>query len=296
MSNIAVRKTGAVMVDLDALNYDLAGKAIDRILAKTGGGAFKRNFPGTQHAFKKGEYVEGYGKNAKTHGDMEWVVNVPHMMTGYVKFAENDEGKTIPNYTPPCLPMAGMDMPDRESLGDLDEDEWDEYQGKQVDPWKVYVVLPIREKDESEVHHFMATSPSHNRVLYNFFKECLETMKLKPGMLPVVSFGSAKAKMEKKTTDKRGKEKVEKLTWDVPQLTVKSWVKVEDCDRLNAAVDMGEEGGGDVGEVETVARTPAKSSPKAKSAAAPVQKTTATQKSKPAPAGKTKRKVSDDEI
>lgn len=296
MSNIAVRKTGAVMVDLDALNYDLAGKAIDRIMEKTGGGTFKRNFPGTQYGFKKGEYIEGYGKGAKTHDDVEMVVNVPHLMTGYVKFADNDDGKKIPTYTPPCLPMAGMDMPDRDSLGDTDEDEWEDYQGKPSDPWKVYVVLPIREKDSSDVHHFMATAPSHNRVLYSFFKECLETMKLKPGMLPVVAFGSAKAKMDKKTLDKKGKEKVEKLVWDVPELVVKGWVKAEDCDRLNAAVDMGEEGDGDVGEVETVARTPAKSSPKAKSAAAPVQKTTATQKSKPAPAGKTKRKVSDDEI
>ncbi len=274
MSNLPARMTkgSVVAVDLDRLDHDLAAKAIERISAKAniGGGNVKRLFPGTQIGFKKDTFQLGTGKKAQDIDPPRLVVNFPHLGLVYTKF-EDKGGRFVPHFSDLCMPMLGQDLVDRESLGDLDEDEWDQSDdGRPMDPWKLNVVFPVRDENGTEYDHLVANNPTNQNALMALFKEANEEAKLKPGKLPVVQFSARKLESEKDVQQKNGKTKKQKLSWQGMGYEIVGWVKVAACDKLNQGVDMGEDSGEEVdtGKVKATRRV-ADSAPPAKGKAAP---------------------------
>jgi hypothetical protein len=247
-----------VSIDIDNLNVDAALGAMDRAMAKTGmsggGGSQKKLFPGQSYFMKKGTWYFGQGKKAADIDEPRLVVNVPHLGMAYLKFEENQNGKVFPKYSDVAIIAAGQDLVDREALGDLDEDEWQEDDnGRKQDPWSLQVVIPCREEGGTEYNHVLATRKSNQNAMAALFREVMSELKLKPGRLPIIQFGTTE--LSRKVPPKNGKGKTTTQTWDAMKYEVVGWVKAEPHDRLNQNVDMGDDSGEvDTGDVTATAR------------------------------------------
>jgi hypothetical protein len=257
----------AVSVDLSRINYSATKAAIEKYIGAVGGGSRSGpKFPGDQITFKTGEWMRGFGdKGKKIKPGTDFVLNLPNMMAGWLKWTENDAGKRYPMYSDMCCPAAGDDMVLREALGDLDESEWEvDDSGRAQDPWRAIVVIPVRTDGDETVHHVMLTAKSAVIAGFNLFRDVIEDMKLHPNELPLVTLGADKAKREFEQDDpkKPGKKKKVVQVWDVPTFEVSGWADATDADNppkggVEVKKDIDEDDG-DVGEVKSISRTPAK--------------------------------------
>ena len=244
MSTTLTKTTGGtvVAIDINNLNVDAALGALDRATAKAGlngGGGGKRLFPGKSIFFKKTGFRFGQGKDAPEIEPPRLVMNFPHLAMAYLKFETGETGKIFPRYSELCIPMLGQDLVDRDSLGDLDQDDWDEMEGRPIDPWTLQVVIPCREADATEYNHVVATNVTNQNVLSQLFRECLAEAKLRPGMLPVVQFSTREIVSEKKEKDKKGKMKTVRREWSGMGYEIVEWVKATPVDQLNQNIELG---------------------------------------------------------
>jgi len=252
---------GVVSIDLKKLNYGAAKTAIDAYMSKVGGGGSNNGprFPGQPVQFKSGVWKFGMKaaqKNLKA--GQSFVFNAPNMAAAWVMWRDTESGKRYPEYTALCFPFAGDDLASRESLGDNDPSEWElDDQDNPQDPWKPVLIYPIRDEDGDTVNHVMLSTKSACIAGFRLFSDLLEEMKLRPGQLPVITLGSAKAEMERTVTDKKGKEKKVKNVWDVPTFEITGWVSATDADNSGlAGIDVTADGdNADIGEVSVRSRS-----------------------------------------
>jgi len=248
---------GVMSIDLSRVNYGIAKGAIDKYINSVGGSSgSKKNFPGDQLGFKSGQWYRGFGDKAKAiKNGTEIVFNLPNMMAGWQKWDENDNGKRFPKYTPMTFPAAGDEPIERDTLGDDDDSDWEKNdQGEPQDPWKPVLVFPVREKDDTVIHHVMLATKSSVIAGFNLFRDVIEEMRLHAGELPVVRLGSSKATREF-TKSVKGKDKKIKHSWDVPTFEVVGWVDaVSEDNPAKGGVQVTSDDDADLGEVQTKAR------------------------------------------
>lgn len=221
-----------------------------KAIGSSGTKGFVARFPGEQYAYSGGEYTKGFKADKKdVKLDSEFVVNAAAGVTCWRRMMQDKKtGKWDVTYTDLVfLADPSADMPMREDLGDTDEAEWaTDKKGVPQDPWKALVVFPIRTVKGETVDHLLFSSKSATNAGYTLFREIMESMPMHMGELPVVKLGSRKAKMT--NGDK----------FDVPELTVVSWTDAKPCDTPSASGISSEEVTDDIGEVESVERTPTK--------------------------------------
>lgn len=217
----------------------------------TGGGA---KFPGQKYTYSKGTWYAGVGKSKKPlPDDSEVVLNVFSGGANWVKWEDKK-----PTYHRPEMYLLMDDhdeLPTRESLGDLEPDEWDVgSDGNPQDPWKPILVFPVRDDDSETVNHVELGTKSATIAGYGLFREIAESLPMHMGELPIVRLGSRKVEMTKKVTNKKGKEVEVPVAFDAPEFTVVGWTAMLACDDPDgqppAAVTD------DVGEVEHRERAP----------------------------------------
>jgi hypothetical protein len=81
----------------------------------------------------------------------------------------------------------GFVPPDRESLGDLDEAEWEEgLSGRAVDPWQFQVLLPLQDTQSGELLIFGTSSITGRRACDNLISLCGRMQRSEPDFYPVV--------------------------------------------------------------------------------------------------------------
>jgi hypothetical protein len=81
-----------------------------------------------------------------------WIARYDHALVGLRRF----HGPGVPPTQHMGLAFdPDFRMPDRESLGDLDQEKWEHLDGKPVDPWQVTSFLPL---EHPETHELLCRS------------------------------------------------------------------------------------------------------------------------------------------
>jgi hypothetical protein len=106
--------------------------------------------PGNLLKFDKGKYREG--ENEVT--GHERIAHVGAAMKGWVKFKN---GKVVDRRIGRIAD--GFQPADRDDLGDLDQDKWEEdMTGKPRDPWSLEYYLPFEDPDSGDITTFITKS------------------------------------------------------------------------------------------------------------------------------------------
>lgn len=282
---IATTPGRSLVVDLTKIDFAKVKTAFKATREKTGGGGgFTKMFPGNTILFSK------QWKSGKTEyaGADSLILNMPHACMVWMKWEETDDGKKYPKFSKPAMLMLGQAPDDRDTLGDTDEDEWELYEGRPSDPWKLQFVVPCREVGSDVVNHISLSSVSARNAAADLFEEVVDLMSMHMGELPVVELGQKIASRDVADgVDKKGRPKTKKQSWDVPTFEIASWETADDkIDKpMIGAIEMSE-ASDDVGEVEERTKPAAEAKSSARPPAGNGKAITA-----PAPADKANSKV-----
>ena len=113
----------------------------------------------------------------------EFTVLADETLIGWVKFG----GAGEPPERAMGLLYDGFQMPERESLGDLDESAWEEgLDGRPADPWQHHQYLVLQHTGTSELFTFVTSSKTGRRAVGNLLRHYDRMRKTHPDELPVV--------------------------------------------------------------------------------------------------------------
>jgi hypothetical protein len=108
---------------------------------------------------------------------------VHEMWSGRIKFNGEGEQPTRDG----GLPYNGYEMPPRESLGDLDPNEWPAgLDGKPTDPWLHQMLVPMQNLETSEVFTFQTTSATGRAAVGALMRAYNRMRVAHPGEVPIV--------------------------------------------------------------------------------------------------------------
>jgi hypothetical protein len=182
---------------------------------------------------------------------------LPGLKRGWVKWADGAPTRHIVG-----LVAEGYTPPPREELGDMDESEWSELNGRPIDPWQATNYM-IMLDDEGEFYTFVTSSKGGLSAVGELATNFGKHRRMKPDEIPVV---------ELRARSYQHKDYGETFA---PVLKLVGWAKIpENFAELEAAMREGEQ--------------PLLEAPKAASAPAPkaTVKTAPKPAAKPAPAKK----------
>jgi hypothetical protein len=137
---------------------------------------------GREIQFKEGEYItRDDGK--KISEEQAFIAAVDQVLVGLIKF--NGKGEK------PDVHMAaiydGQMPPARETLGDLDEGEWQVgLSGKPEDPWSPQNYLPLQDGETGEWFTFVTRTVTGIRAVGNLMRHYERMRKTQPDMYPLV--------------------------------------------------------------------------------------------------------------
>src|SRR5262249_54838034 len=129
------------------------------------------------------------GKFRKTSDEEEipegtnFVVIYDQIQGGWIKFMgkgnppERKQGSLFEGFVPPA----------RETLGDLDESEWEVgLSGKPADPWQMQLLLPLQNVETGELFVFNTSSITGRRAVDGLIAMCARMQRTEPNDYPVV--------------------------------------------------------------------------------------------------------------
>lgn len=279
---VAAKPSTAVAFKYDASKFDAArmaaranqfAKAMGGSELGTGGNGVR--FPGTKVTFSKGVWSLGSKKadkvSLKVDGDDGlYVVEYHQMSAVWCKWTEGDDGKRRPTFHGLTALIDGDDFPERATLGDTDEDDWEiGMNGQPNDPWKCLLVIPVRRPDGEVIDHIELSTKTANRAGFYLFRDLAQEMALHVGELPVVRLGASVVEIDIPAKDSKGNPRIDKKTGkpitakmplDKPIFEIVAWTPMKDCDNPD---NHQAEASDDVGEIEQVSRGAAKEEAKA---------------------------------
>ena len=108
---------------------------------------------------------------------------VDETWSGFIKF--NGEGEQPTRIG--GLPYDNYETPPRESLGDLDPDEWPSgLDGKPTDPWLRQILVPLQNMHTLEVFTFQTTSTTGRTAVGTLMRAYNRMRRANPSEVPVV--------------------------------------------------------------------------------------------------------------
>jgi hypothetical protein len=136
---------------------------------------------GTLLKFSEGTWSKGAGAEVKDGTQLVALGTV----RAWVKWVSGKPAKYE-------IPEAGRSMPEREDLGDLDEDAWEAgVDGKPKDPWQntrfVHLVDPL----SAEIFTFSTSSWGGRGAVADLAEQIQRVRYANPGALPVVELSAA---------------------------------------------------------------------------------------------------------
>lgn len=167
-----------------------------------------------------GDWLEGWGDNAKILEDLEVIVNVPNTLIAWEYWPDNERA----SYPFIAAPFAGGVLPSRAEVDDKEETKYNKLRKEDVTVWEECAVLLGRNADTGQTYHFVAKASKRYAVMA-FLASVTEECASKPGMLPVVKFSS----------DRRETEDGSK--YRVPKFEVVDWVKATKEDNPGALLE-----------------------------------------------------------
>jgi len=129
------------------------------------------------------------GKFRKTSDDEEipegtqFVVIYDQIQGGWIKFM----GKGNPPERKQGNIFEGFVPPDRETLGDTDQSEWEVgLSGKPADPWQFQLLLPLQNVETGELYVFNTSSITGRRAVDNLIQACDRMQRTEPNDYPII--------------------------------------------------------------------------------------------------------------
>jgi hypothetical protein len=112
-----------------------------------------------------------------------WAAHFDQMMTGYRRFHGQGQPPTV------VMRLAfdpDFKMPDRATLGDTDESEWEVVDGKPQDPWQLTNYLPLEHAETHELLCFVTSSRGGIKAVSRLLKHCKRVSRTDADFLPLV--------------------------------------------------------------------------------------------------------------
>jgi hypothetical protein len=162
--------------------------------------------------FTKGDYV--VGRDGEECPEKEVVALMPGLLCGWIHWQDN-----YPVEHRMGLLMEGYVVPTRETLGHLDQSQWEtDSNGKPRDPWQQGVYLPMISVNGEVVYTFTTTSDGgRRRAIAPLCKEYGGHMREHPDELPVIGLEQDSYMHPDRSI---GRVKI-------PLFPVKKWVKAD---------------------------------------------------------------------
>jgi hypothetical protein len=131
--------------------------------------------------FKKGKFV--IADDESEIADSEDFICLADMtMIGWVKFNENAPPDRIMG-----LLYDGFEMPERETLGDLDQSQWElGLDNRPADPWQHHIYLVLQKPATQEFFTFAASTVTARRSIGNLLRHYNRTLKMGATDYPVI--------------------------------------------------------------------------------------------------------------
>jgi hypothetical protein len=112
-----------------------------------------------------------------------WVAHFDQMMAGYRRFHGQGQPPTV------VMRLAfdpDFEMPDRATLGDTAENEWEVVDGKPQDPWQLTNYLPLEHAETHELLCFVTSSRGGIKAVGRLLKHCKRVSKTDADFLPLI--------------------------------------------------------------------------------------------------------------
>jgi len=129
------------------------------------------------------------GKFRKTSDEEEipegtqFVVIYDQIQGGWIKFM----GKGNPPERKQGNIFEGFVPPDRETLGDMDQSEWEVgLSGKPADPWQFQLLLPLQHVETGELFVFNTSSITGRRAADRLISDCGRMQRIEPNDYPII--------------------------------------------------------------------------------------------------------------
>jgi hypothetical protein len=132
---------------------------------------------------KHGEYKTGQDQEEVPEGT-RMLVYMPSLKKGWVKWHEGQPVRHIIG-----LVAEGYSPPARETLGDMDEDDWGELNGRAIDPWQ-YSFYVCMLDEEGELHTFVTSSKGGQSAIGEISKVYGRRRRMKPDELPIIELNA----------------------------------------------------------------------------------------------------------
>jgi hypothetical protein len=131
---------------------------------------------------KEGKFVKSQDGTELPEGS-EYVVIYDQIQAGWVKFA----GKGVQPERKQGAIFDGFVPPQREELGDNDQDLWETgLDGKPQDPQQFQILLPLLSTADDELFVFQTTSPTGRRACDAIIRMCGRMQAKEPNDYPVI--------------------------------------------------------------------------------------------------------------
>jgi hypothetical protein len=131
---------------------------------------------------KDGKFVVSESNEAISP-DKDFIALCDETLVGWIKF--NGQGE------PPDRVMGlyfdGFVMPERETLGDLDQRDWPAgLDGQPADPWQHQICLVLQDRELLELYTFCTSSVSGRRAIGNLLRHYERLRRSDPDVYPIV--------------------------------------------------------------------------------------------------------------
>jgi hypothetical protein len=134
---------------------------------------------------KDGAYVT-IDDDQEVAENAEFILLADDTLVGWIKF--NGVGEAPERHM--GLLFDGYEVPQRESLGDLDPAQWDlGLDNQPQDPWQHQHNIVLQNTESSELFTFSTTSKTGRRAVGNLLRHYERMQKTRPNELPVIRLG-----------------------------------------------------------------------------------------------------------
>jgi hypothetical protein len=138
---------------------------------------------GTFFKFAKDGKVRKTSDEEEIPEGTEFVVAYDQIQAGWIKF--NGKGNPPDRHMGPIFD--GYQPPNRESLGDTDQSQWEtDLSGKPSDPWRHQMLVPLQHSETGELFVFGTTSLTGRREVGNLIRHCDRLRNKEPDAYPVI--------------------------------------------------------------------------------------------------------------
>ena len=132
---------------------------------------------------KHGVYKAGQ-EQEKIDDGTRVLAYMPGLMKGYVKWQKQQPVRHIIG-----LVAEGYRPPQRDELGDLDEANWGELNGRPIDPWQYTAYIPMLD-DSGQLYTFVTASRGGLGMLSELSKKYAARRKMHPNDIPIIKLTS----------------------------------------------------------------------------------------------------------